>query len=238
VTLWCAPNTASKKKKADVPPDLAAVFSLMRANAHDVILFAAFLPSRSGKASIIEQAILLGQKDPSLMVYGSISDPTAMPNYVAPRKGAKRKSPPPVLYDAGNTHIVRAAALTEDDIVGDFEKELLKVGNAIIHDKIVVVDPLSKNGFVVLGSHNLGYKASYENDENLLIIRNNRTLVEAYAVHVMDLYEHYRFRAVQAERRRKSKTATQWDGFLSRDGKWLDVWMKTDKGDLARYFSR
>ena len=176
---------------------------------------------------------------------GAISDPTAMPNYVPPSKkgdeendgedAAKEKKPQPAVYDKGNIHIVRAAALTKDDIVGEFEQELLRVGIAIIHDKIVVVDPVSEGGFVVIGSHNLGYKASYENDENFLIIRNNRRLVEAYAVHVMDLYEHYRFRAVQQDLRREGKK--QWDGFLSRDSKWLEAWVKTDKGGLSRYFS-
>ena len=244
VTLWCSPNTVAKNKKDDIPPDLAAVFSLMR-KAQKVILFAVFLPSRSGKTSVVEEAISLGLKDPTLMVYGAISDPTAMPNYVPPPKksageedggepsGAKK--PQPAVYDKGNVHIVRAAALTKDDIVGQFENELLKVGIAIIHDKIVVVDPLSDTGFVVMGSHNLGYKASYENDENLLIVRNNRPLVEAYAVHVMDLYEHYRFRAVQQELRANNKK--QWDGFLSLDAKWLDTWVNTQKGNLARYFS-
>src|SRR5262245_64989434 len=48
------------------------------------------------------------------------------------------------------------------------------LGHAIIHDKIVVIDPLSENGAVVMGSHNLVYKASYENDENFVIIRGPR----------------------------------------------------------------
>lgn len=245
VTLWCAPNTAAKTKKDDVPPDLAAVYSMMR-KANDAILFAVFLPSRSGKTSIIEEAISLGTSDPSLIVYGAVSDPMAMPNYVPPPpKGdggdgeedqPKGKKPPqPAVYDKGNIHIVRAAALTSGDVVGDFEAELPRAGIAIIHDKIVVVDPLSDTGFVVMGSHNLGYKASYENDENLLIIRNNPTLVQAYAVHVMDLYDHYRYRAVQMELQGKGKQP--WDGFLSRDAKWLDAWFKPDKSSLARYFS-
>jgi len=60
------------------------------------------------------------------------------------------------------------------------------------HDNIVVV--LSDSCWVVTGSHNLGCKASYENDQNLLILRGNRGLAEAYATHVMDIYGHYRWR--------------------------------------------
>jgi phosphatidylserine/phosphatidylglycerophosphate/cardiolipin synthase-like enzyme len=35
----------------------------------------------------------------------------------------------------------------------------------------VVVDPFSDNCVVVTGSHNLGFTASYNNDENMAIIR-------------------------------------------------------------------
>lgn len=28
-----------------------------------------------------------------------------------------------------------------------------------------------------------------------------------------------------------------WDGFLSLDAKWLNTWVNTQKGNLARYFS-
>ncbi len=113
---------------------------------------------------------------------------------------------------------MRAAALGEDDLIGQFEKELLKTGNAIIHDKVVVVDPLSDSGFVVTGSHNLGYKASYENDETLLIIRGNKARTQAYAVHVLDLWEHYRFRAVREQMAAEGKD--EWSGFLESDDHW------------------
>jgi phosphatidylserine/phosphatidylglycerophosphate/cardiolipin synthase-like enzyme len=202
--------------------------------AEDVILFAVFLPGRSGKTSVIEEAVKVGQAKPKLMVYGSVSDPTAMPNYVPPPKTGPRPRNP-ATYDQGNIHIVRAAALTKSDIIGNFEAELLKAGHAIIHDKIVVVDPLSPKGFIVFGSHNLGYKASYENDENMLIISNNPTLIQAYAVHVLDLYDHYRYRAVLLDLQDQHQEPT--DGFLSLDSQWLNRWLKTNKGDLARYLS-
>ena len=56
-------------------------------------------------------------------------------------------------------------------------------------------------------SHNLGYRASYCNDDNLLIVRGNRALAIAYAVHVLDLYDHYVFRARLQQDLRASKTA-------------------------------
>jgi hypothetical protein len=57
-----------------------------------------------------------------------------------------------------------------------------------------VIDPFSDNCVVVTGSHNLGFRASHNNDENLVIIRGHRGLAEAYACHVLDIYDHYAFR--------------------------------------------
>ena len=37
---------------------------------------------------------------------------------------------------------------------------------------------------MITGSHNLGFKASYANDENMLIVQGNQALAQAYAVHV------------------------------------------------------
>ena len=73
---------------------------------------------------------------------------------------------------------------------------------------------------MVFGSHNLEFKASYSNDENLVIVRGHKALAEAYAVHVLDVYDHYRFRAAEAELRAEGKKG--WDGFLSKKDDWQD----------------
>jgi phosphatidylserine/phosphatidylglycerophosphate/cardiolipin synthase-like enzyme len=141
----------------------------------------------------------------------------------------------PAVYDNGNLHMARAVALTKDDIVGSFESELLSVGKAIIHDKIMIVDPLSEAAAVVVGSHNLGFKASYENDENFLIIRGNRSLAAAYMVHVLDVYEHYRYRALQRDMKDKGKSLD--GGALATDDAWLARHLTADRGALARYLA-
>jgi len=63
----------------------------------------------------------------------------------------------------------------------------LSLAFATIHDKIVVIDPFSDNCTVITGSHNLGYTASFKNDENMLIIRNDKGIAQAYATHVLDM---------------------------------------------------
>jgi phosphatidylserine/phosphatidylglycerophosphate/cardiolipin synthase-like enzyme len=85
-------------------------------------------------------------------------------------------------------------ALTDKEIgrpLGAFKiDETLTVGRAIIHDKILVLDPLDPvSCLVAFDSHNLGYKASYSNDENLVVLGGHQPLAQAYAVHVLDVYD-------------------------------------------------
>jgi phosphatidylserine/phosphatidylglycerophosphate/cardiolipin synthase-like enzyme len=93
---------------------------------------------------------------------------------------------------------------------------------------VLVIDPMDPEKCVVaFGSHNLGYKASYSNDENLVIVRGHAAQAQAYAVHVLDVYDHYRFRAAEAEltaqsRRRgaRGRQDPRWDGFLDTTDRW------------------
>lgn len=243
VTLWRAPNTRATSKGRVLPPDLAEVYSHMR-RAEQALFFAVFMPSLAGQGSIVGEAIDIGRKDGQLLVYGSVSDPRAMPNYVSPARGGTENDddaePAPAprphpTFDEGNVHVVQAAALFKSDVTGNFEAELARAGFAIIHDKIVVIDPLSENCVLVLGSHNLGFKASYANDENLLIVRGNRALAAAYAVHMLDLYEHYRFRAVQAALRDEGRPL--WQGFLSVNDAWQAKYITGWHSALVNYLT-
>src|SRR5205814_36589 len=126
----------------------------------------------------------------------SINSPIKLPGGVTvvgqpgkpKKKGAKLPSAKP------DFRAVPAGAINDNDAFGAWEAEMAKFGFAIIHNKIVVVDPFSDNCTVVTGSHNLGFRASHNNDENMVIIRGHRGLAEAYACHVLDLYDHYAFR--------------------------------------------
>lgn len=236
--LWFSPNTPKRGSPATrtVPPDLQEVFELM-SNARHSILFLAFNPGRTTEDgedlnTAVAAALAFGRHRPDLFVTGVVSDPMAMPGY-QPRDPDAPKLPLPAIFSpagAPNVLVLRAAAL--NDLIGNFQKELLKIGHAIIHDKVVVIDPLSdEHCAVVTGSHNLGFKASYANDENLAIIRGNKALASAYAVHVLDVFEHYRFRAVQEDRARQAKLSGKAvknvidRGFLSVDDSWQDKYV-------------
>jgi phosphatidylserine/phosphatidylglycerophosphate/cardiolipin synthase-like enzyme len=195
------------------------------------------MPSRGGLNSIVSEAVALGLKDTTLEVVGAISDTQAMWGYVPGTKdkttGKKTSASSPHVFVQGGVSVVRATALTDKEIgrpLGDFEiDEKLTAGRAIIHDKILVLDPTDPvNCTVAFGSHNMGYKASYSNDENLMIVRGHSQLALAYTAHVLDVFDHYRFRAVEAELTTKGKKAAasgktkRWDGFLDSTDSWQE----------------
>jgi phosphatidylserine/phosphatidylglycerophosphate/cardiolipin synthase-like enzyme len=244
IETWFSPNMQRVSKGTKRPPDLAEVFRRMRF-AKEAILFLAFYPAQKGTDSIVREAIDIGIQDTQLIVTGAVSSAQAMPNYVPGEKNDPDDDSDdsdaisPHVFTEGNVSIVRAAAIDDRELLADFGAEPLtakgKIG-AIIHDKLVVIDPLSPDCTVILGSHNLGYKASYCNDENLLIVTGDRALAEAYAVHILDVYDHYRFRASEAELRKKHKKG--WSGHLDSDDSWLDAYADGDKGALMRYFAQ
>lgn len=254
VELWYSPNTpkTGTPKNRTVPPDLAVVFDLMKQAKH-AIFFLVFNPGRTDAEgadinTIVSAGINFGRFNPDLTVYGAISDPTAVPGYQQPPKDRDKnapKIPNAAIFSpegAPNVLFIRAAAI--DEKIGDLQMELLSAGHAIIHDKIVVIDPLSEKDCVVItGSHNLGFKASYANDENMLIIRGNPALAQAYTVHVLDVYDHYKFRAVLEQQDRdallKGKpkpTQPTGKGFLQTVDNWQDPYIAGEKGQELNYF--
>lgn len=72
---------------------------------------------------------------------------------------------------------------------------LARIGHAIIHSKVLLIDPFSNDPTVITGSHNFSGSASTKNDENFIIVKGDRDLAEAYTVNIMGAYAHYRWRA-------------------------------------------
>jgi len=103
-------------------------------------------------------------------------------------------------------------------------KEIKKKQNAwaMVHSKVVVIDPFGEHPIVITGSHNLGPKASSKNDENLVIIENDSSLAAAYAVNIMSIYNQYRWRYYRMQK------PSQWKG-LENDDTWQDSYFKGAK---------
>src|SRR5262245_8444470 len=187
--MWPSPNTAQlipKAKKGDppppTPPDMQELFDACH-HAKQAILVLVFQPGASGSSSswtIIKELARIGQAHPRLFIRGAISDEVEA-----------------LEFEAGRTPGMDAEMVAPAGILKDFppwQQEIYKAGHAVVHDKIVVIDPFHAECVVATGSHNLGFKASYNNDENLLLVRGNQALAQAYAAHVADVFEHYRWR--------------------------------------------
>ena len=197
LTSYFSPNTPKQRSKAKgkteaCPVDLKDLRDRVMA-AKNAVLFLAFIP---GTPSITEFAAAAQKANKDLFVRGCVTSPDAAGNFyydlkgTSPPKKQKGVKNPPAQQ---NARVISANALG-DKVPEGWQRELLKVGFAITHDKIVVIDPFADDCVVVTGSHNLGYQASYNNDENVVMIEGNKKLAMAYATHVLDVYDHFSWR--------------------------------------------
>ncbi|MBN3850935.1 nuclease [Paraburkholderia sp. Ac-20342] len=224
--IWFSPNTPkarASKPPADeaCPPDLQELFDLI-GKARQSIIFLVFEP---GYPSIVDAIAAAQKARPTLFVRGAVTAANAAGEFYAalhdgqvPVK-APKKGDSPLPEDF---RVIHTAGVTKGDAFSQWKQELNKAGNAVVHDKIVVIDPFTDNCIVATGSHNDGYKASYNNDENLNIIKGHRAAAEAYAAHCLDVYDHYAWRYWLEKRKEKA-----WH-FLASDDTWQDAYFAAD----------
>jgi hypothetical protein len=175
--------------------DLAALAEIVNAATRGV-LFLMFMPGGSGVLATVRA---LEHERPDLLVRGVVSelprgradehtgDTTTLRVTVAgapPGVAATRTED--VIQPEGMAHPAAGWAVetTRRQFLGN-------IGHAIIHSKVLVVDPFSDDPVVVTGSHNFSISASEDNDENFVVIRGDRDLAEAYAVNVQSVWRHY-----------------------------------------------
>ena len=183
--------------------------------AKQAILFLMFNPGP--KDTLLNEIIKTaraGQVGKRLYIHGAINqDPSTTAN-------------PVELFEEGNSEktdfeVVLPAAI--DEITTFWHKELKQLPGtfAMVHSKVVLVDPFSAHPVLLTGSHNLGPKASGTNDENLLIIRDAPGLAAAYATNIMAIYNQYRWRF----RRQTQAENKQWKGLKDEDA-WQRGYLK------------
>jgi phosphatidylserine/phosphatidylglycerophosphate/cardiolipin synthase-like enzyme len=190
------------RKKGVAPPtpaDLAEVFDLI-GGAKQGALFLAFIPGNPSIVSRLKEVYDQKRRDRKLFYLRGAAtspDPAGVFRVDLYHRSAKSDATVRAVENPPDAAGPNASVTSVAGIFATFAKweaELYKIGHAVIHDKILVIDPFTDDSVVITGSHNLGFKASYSNDENLVIVRGNRAVAEAYAAHVLDVYEHYRWR--------------------------------------------
>ena len=209
LTVWFTPTPAQE--------DLDACFELIR-GAKQGILFLMFNPGpRGSMLNAIIERLSPGSADydPGLYIQGVINqDPGTAKSPLEFFHRGERQSVP-------DDRILLPEAI--DEQLNYWVKELKKLPKAfaMVHSKVVVIDPFGERPVVITGSHNLGPKASGVNDENLVVVRGDAGLAQAYTANIMAIYNQYRWRYM----RLRSETSAEWKGLKTND-RWQDPYFK------------
>ncbi len=177
--------------------------------------------------------------DPALYIHGVVNQEIAGLTTEGPEKPTKRaavdpSNPSPVkLYSDGKTapQPVSYEAMIPKAIKDAFHAWASEVMNqgVHVHSKVIVIDPFGKKPVVITGSHNLGYKASTKNDDNMMIVEGNAPLAAAYAANIIAIYQTYRWNTyVDAH----EKDPQVWHGLVD-NAAWQETYLAAGGADLA-----
>lgn len=244
ITPWCVPTSNTQ--------DLDYARNLISA-AKEGILFLFFNPgvfeppTEPQKWTLLQNILTRHQPgapdyDASLYIRGVVNQeiPELTEAAAAPANANKAgnvpapaldpSQPAPVaLYTGGNKppqvfgHDVLVPANIKEKF-NEFQQESLGAG-VHVHSKVIVLDPFGANPVVMTGSHNLGFKASSANDDNLIIIEGNAALAAAYAVNIIAIFENYRWNSYVDAHRNDPKV---WHGLVDND-QWQASYLAGDQ---------
>ncbi len=102
-----------------------------------------------------------------------------------------------------------------------------------VHNKFMLIDPLSDNPVVVSGSANFSAASITKNDENMLIIKGNTQVADIYLGEFMRMYSHFSFRE-----------SLQWRSVneppkpLNTGKWWEDSFGDTPRSSRRKFFAR
>jgi phosphatidylserine/phosphatidylglycerophosphate/cardiolipin synthase-like enzyme len=91
-----------------------------------------------------------------------------------------------------------------------------------VHTKYMLIDPLSQDPTVVVGSANFSKASTDTNDENMLVIRGNTAVADVYLGEFMRLFTHYAFRESLKFKGATSPATAQQRKHLSEDTSWTN----------------
>jgi phosphatidylserine/phosphatidylglycerophosphate/cardiolipin synthase-like enzyme len=160
-----------------------------------------FMPGASG---VLADVLALAKAKPKLLVRGVVSQ---LPNGRQDEKSGPTTTVEVTVVGGGSPNVdgtqivdvVQPEGRTHPTAWWAAETArwqfLQGIGYAIIHSKVLVVDPFGDDPTVVTGSHNFSNAASQSNDENFIVVRGDRALAQAYAVNVESAWRHYAYRA-------------------------------------------
>jgi phosphatidylserine/phosphatidylglycerophosphate/cardiolipin synthase-like enzyme len=179
--------------------------------------------------------------NPALYIHGVVNQEIAGLTTEDPNQNKSKKhaaldatnSPPVTLYDSGKNppHPISYGSIVPKAIKDTFHDWLNEVMNqgVHVHSKVIVVDPFGEKPVVMTGSHNLGHKASTQNDDNLMIVEGNAPLAAAYAINIIAIYQTYRWNTYVDQHAANPQV---WHGPID-NATWQDSYLAEDGPELA-----
>jgi phosphatidylserine/phosphatidylglycerophosphate/cardiolipin synthase-like enzyme len=134
-----------------------------------------------------------------------------------------------------NTTIAAGAKLEEGDFETFLGERLTGFNkNLYIHDKFLLLDPLTDDPVVVTGSANFSGPSQSANDENMLVIRGSTRVADIYLGEFMRIFDHLYARYVVARLRGK-EPKDPGAGYLKDSDAWVAAnFTSGDRKDLRR----
>jgi phosphatidylserine/phosphatidylglycerophosphate/cardiolipin synthase-like enzyme len=103
-----------------------------------------------------------------------------------------------------------------------------------VHNKFMLIDPLSDDPIVIVGSANFSDASTIKNDENMLIIRKNKRIADIYFGEYMRLFSHFSFR----ESLMKFRSPLGNPKLLKTDDWWKEYFGNTNRSVKRKYFAK
>ena len=94
-----------------------------------------------------------------------------------------------------------------------------------VHDKFMLIDPLSNDPIVITGSANFSAASTKNNDENMLVIRGNTRVADIYLGEFMRLFSHHYFRDLIRKQQGATVTTVKTQ-YLEPTDKWTRRYYK------------
>ena len=223
---------------ADLPEGTSVLFSPF----HD----AAPLDLYAALAGSAEQGLFMtfafGMNDAFKEIYKNSAAPFRLalmeqavrPMRPGPARDAEEKSIRDLRRMPQNTFAVGSLIRT-NEFDGWVRERLSRLNGHVryVHNKFMLVDPLSDDPVVVAGSANFSDASVRRNDENMLLIRGDRRVADIYLGEFMRLYSHHAFRESLGWRDPDDRQP-RW---LRTDDWWRDYFGDTPRSARRRFFA-
>ncbi|MEA3438800.1 MAG: phospholipase D-like domain-containing protein [Chloroflexota bacterium] len=122
-----------------------------------------------------------------------------------------------------------------NEIDGWVKEKLTNLNSHVryVHNKFMLIDPLTDDPIVIAGSANFSDASTRRNDENMVVTRGNQRVADIYLGEFMRLYSHHAFRE-----------SLQWRDPgdppkpLKTDDWWRDYFGQTPRSTRRKFFAR